>query len=126
MNDLPIFGELPENDCSAVDKSGPIVEMKRHNGDIAGKLNVDVARLQVHVWTLGPATMNLFENQAKVTFEFRSAVGTLGKTPRIKYSGIVSERSSEGLPIEIVEGLNEGSERFLDFCLVRRKILRFR
>jgi hypothetical protein len=105
VNNLPFADKFLEHNGSPVKKSGPVVEVKRHNSDIAGHLNSKVARLQVHIRPLCPAASDLFENLPEGAFKFRAAIGAAGKSPRVKYCCVVSERGAETLPIEVVEGL---------------------
>jgi len=111
MNDLPLASPLLQHDSAPIEKSWTIIEMEGCNGDGAGDLDMQVARLDVHVRTLRSSGTNTFENLPKTFFEFRATISTEGKFARVEDRGIVRERPAEAIPVKIVKCLNESRER---------------
>lgn len=98
------MGSMP-NHRAAVQKAGPVREMKSHDGDaIADILNEQILGLNVHIRRRRSSTPNLFEDRFEGVLEFCSSVGPRGNCARIEHGGIVLERQTECVPIEIVEG----------------------
>ncbi len=93
------------NHGAAVEKAGPVREMKSHDGDaIADILNEQILGLNVHIRRRRSSTSNLFEDRFEGVLEFCSSVGPRGNCARIENGGVVLERKTECVPIEVVEG----------------------
>ena len=81
--------------------------MKCRDRDVSIALNMEVARLQVHIRWLRPARANLFKHLAEIGFKFWTAVRPLRKAARVEHRGIVVEKPAKPVPFEVVKGSNK-------------------
>ncbi len=96
---FPARFRLMEHDGSSVDKSSPVIQMKRHNRDIAKHLNLHVPRLNMHVWRRSLAAANLFEYDFECLFELSPPVCALGEPTGKEHGGIIGESQAESFPV---------------------------
>lgn len=91
MHDFPACRGLMQDNCSPVEKSGPIIQVKCRNCDVAEDLNLHVLWLNVHEWCMRLSVTNLLEDNFERLFEFGTSAGALAKPSRIEHRRIVIE-----------------------------------
>jgi hypothetical protein len=115
MSDLPTHFGFSKNKRPAIDETGPVVEVKRYNGDVAEQLNTKFSWLEIHVRSLQAARPNLLEDVLEVLLKFDPSVCAVGHIPRVENRRILREVVPKLIPIQIVEGGDEVGEKFADF-----------
>jgi hypothetical protein len=117
MSDLPTSTGFQQNQGPAVCESGPVVEMKRHDGYVAKHLDPEFPRPDIHVRSFLSARPDLLEDLPEVLFKFDTPVCAVGHVPGVEDRGVIGERISKRLPIQIFEGSDEIREEGTDFRL---------
>ena len=81
--------------------------MECRDRDGSHDLKVEVARLNVHEWTLRSVSTNAIEYFPEESFKLFTPGGTVRKLARIEDRCTIGKRGAEVVPIEVVECLDE-------------------
>ena len=92
VHDFPLPILLMQHDGPAIDKTGPVIKVKRRNCDVLEHLDLQVARSNVHVRTRGSRGVYLLKNSTEGLFELSAPVCSFGKNSRIEHSRTIVER----------------------------------
>lgn len=115
VHDFPTCLCLVQHDGSSIDNSGPVIEMKRRNRNIAKLLNHHVFWLEVHIRGRNSVAPDLLEDHLEGFFKFSPPICAHWKRSRIEHGRVVIKRQTEPLPIKIIECTDELGESILNF-----------
>ena len=80
------------NHRAAVEKAGPVREMKSHDGhSVASILDQKIFGLDIHVRRRRSVAADLFEDRLEGVLEFRSSVSPRGNCSRIEDGSVIVE-----------------------------------
>jgi hypothetical protein len=107
MNNPPLLTDPGKHDCSSINKSWAIVEVKTRNGGLPRKADLQSSRSDIHIGRLRSACANLFKHLPETGLVFSAALSAFRELSRIEHGSVVAKKRSEFIPFKIVEGLDE-------------------
>jgi len=89
VNDLPTVCLLLQNKGPAIQESKAIVQVECRNRDVPGKLEMQIAGLDVHVGAFCPAGPNTLEDFPEPFFQFCAACCATREFPGIEDGRVI-------------------------------------